>query len=347
MHEGRLDPRMSPVQVALTDEVGGRTPSRVGSLEGVEAMEVTRRFGTKVVLSDVSLSVARGQIQALLGPNGAGKTTLLRILTGLLEPSEGSVRVLGVDTVGSPRGLRQLIGLVPSGDRSFYLRITGLENLVFFARLHGMRRREAVARAGTVLEEVGLASAARTRVGHYSHGMQKRLSVARALLTEPPILLVDEATHDLDPDGALRVRDLVGAAAARGAAVVWATQRLDEIRGLAHGVTLLSEGKVRFSGSVAELMEHAEPRRYLVRLRNGRPADYLLESAGRTALGGLGSIRAAGDGFGEHYLLSLADGTVLGDALAALTEADISVLACREERSEIEEAFLSLTGSTP
>jgi ABC-2 type transport system ATP-binding protein len=310
----------------------------------IGAHAVGQRFGRKQVLRSVSFEVQPGGIHALLGPNGAGKTTLIRIISGLLVPTDGVVRIFGAPA-DSSRAMRRMIGLVPSGDRSFYLRISGLENLAFFARLHGMSRRAALTRAREVLEEVGLADAATTRVGFYSHGMQKRLSVARALLAAPPILLIDEATHDLDPDGARRVRELVATAAERGAAVVWATQRLDEIRGFADRVTLLAGGRAVFAGTVAEMMAIAVPRRYLLRLRKGRPAPYSLEAAGCAALGSLGRLDQAGETSAEHYVLALADDSVLGDALVALSSADIDVITCREERSEIEQAFLALAGA--
>jgi ABC-2 type transport system ATP-binding protein len=309
----------------------------------IEASGISRRFGEKLALSDVSLRIDRGEVHALLGPNGAGKTTLLRVLSSLVYPSSGSVRVLGLETTNSPRGLRQQLGLVPSGDRSFYLRISGFENLLFFARLHGMRRREAAARARAVLAKVDLAEAADVPVGVYSHGMQKRLSVARALLTDPSILLIDEATHDLDPEGAHRVRGLVSEIAREGAAVVWATQRVDEIRGFAENVTLLHRGSVRFSGSVARLMSHAVSRRYLVQLENGRLSRGELRPALEQALGGLGRILDPRPSDPDHYRLSLEDGAVIGDALVSLAAAEIRVLSCTQERSEIEEAFLSLT----
>jgi ABC-type multidrug transport system ATPase subunit len=311
----------------------------------VEVSELSRRFETTIALDRVSLRVEAGEIHALLGPNGAGKTTLLRILAGLLTPSEGAVHVNGTPTIGSPRELRALIGLVPSGDRSFYLRITGLENLVFFARLQGFSKRAAFAKAEETLAAVGLADAARTRVGVFSHGMQKRLSVARALLTDPQVLLVDEATHDLDPEGGRRIRSLVEELAAGRAAVVWATQRLDEIRGFAGRVTLLGQGRTCFSGTVPELMEHSVPRRFLMRLRNGSETGERLEAALRTALGSLATVEGSGRE-SEHFLLSLRDEAVLGDALRALIGARFDVLACRQERSEIEDAFVALTGST-
>jgi ABC-2 type transport system ATP-binding protein len=311
----------------------------------IEARDVSRRYGKKLALVDVDLAVAAGEIRALLGPNGAGKTTLLRILTGLVDPSTGSARIDGVDTKTRAPELRRRVGLVPSGDRSFYLRISGLENLAFFGRLHGMRRRDAFSRATKVLEDVGLADSARMRVGAYSHGMQKRLSVARALLTDPGVLLLDEATHDLDPEGAHRIRELVRGIAHRGTAVIWTTQRVDEIRGFADTVTVLGQGRVQFAGSVLELLAHATPRRYVVRLSNGALDAGQVRSAGDRALGTLGNLAPAGGMGLDDYLLTLADTAVLGDAVASLTHAGIQVIACRAETSEVETAFLELTAS--
>jgi ABC-2 type transport system ATP-binding protein len=316
-----------------------------GSAAAIELDGIVRRFDDKLALDGVSLRVEPGEIHALLGPNGAGKTTLLRIATGLMGPSEGFARVLGVDTREAKRAIRSVIGLVPASDRSFYLRLNGLENLAFFARLHGFRRKEALARAHVLLEQVGLADAARRRAGLYSHGMLKRLAIARALLADPSILLVDEATHDLDPLGARAVRDLVAAAAEQGAAVVWTTQRLDEIRGFADRVTLLNEGRVAFQGTVPALVEHAVPRRYLVRLRNGVAPGPELEAEARSALHGLAAVAPAAGPASEQYLVTLADAAVLGDAVTALERSAIQVLSCTHERSEIEEAFLSLTRS--
>ena len=310
----------------------------------IEARDLVRSFPGTLALDGVSLTVRPGEIEALLGPNGAGKTTLLRLLAGLMTPTAGWVHVLGREVERRNRAARGLVGLVPSGDRSFYLRISGLENLAFFARLNGLRRRAALTRATELLEHVGLADAAGRPVGTYSHGMQKRLSVARALLTDPAVLLVDEATHDLDPEGARRVRALVADCAARGAAVVWATQRLDEIRGFAGHVTLLAEGRVRFAGTVPGLLEHSSPNRYVLQLRNGRLTAGHLAAKSRDALGVLGMIEPVGDGDdAEHFLLKLGPHALLGSAFVALAAAGIDVVACREDRSDIEDAFVALT----
>ncbi len=312
-----------------------------------EAQDVVRHFGATRALDGVSLQVREGEIHALLGPNGAGKTTLLRSFTGLVQPSGGTIRLRGIpsEELGY-RGYRKLFGFVPSGDRSFYLRISGLENLVFFGRLYGLRKPRAFARAWECLRAVGLEEAARTWVGLYSHGMQKRLSVARGLLSDPVVLFVDEATHDLDPEGARRVQDLVADAASRGTAVVWATQRLDEIRGFADRVTVLDRGAVRFVGTVPQLMAISEVRRYVLHLDGGTSAGATLMLAANDVLRPMATVSLVDDSQGRNCLMDLEDGAVLGDAISALTAAGIRVLACREDRSGIETAFLNLTKKT-
>ena len=308
----------------------------------IEALEVTRRFGSHVALDGVTLTVAAGEIHALLGPNGAGKTTLLRALTGLVAPDAGTVRVLGEDASRAARSTRAHTGFVPSGDRTFYLRLSGLENLVFFARLHGIRKREAVRRSLEILDRVGLSDASKKPVAGYSHGMQKRLSLGRALLTAPAVLLVDEATHDLDPEASSGVRLIVEDLARQGTAVLWATQRIDEIRGFAHQVTLLGGGMLRFTGSVPSLMARAEARRFVLRLdvRGGPEISAAMASA-------LGDTAVVEHLDAEHWLLTLGADGVLGQAVAALSGSGIAVLGCHRERSELEEAFMTLSATAP
>lgn len=307
----------------------------------IEALGVSRRFGQRTVVSDLSLVVAAGEIHALLGPNGAGKTTVLRMLAGLTAPSEGMVRVLGDDPV--ERRVRGRIGWIPSGDRTFYLRLSGRENLVFFGRLYGMQLRSARFRAAELLEHVGLEEASDMPVRLYSHGMQKRLGIARGLLMDPDALIVDEATHDLDPGGAQMVRDLVTRSASEGAAVVWATQRLEEIRSFAHGVTVLGQGDTRFSGSVDNLVRRALSRTYEVRLANGSmdSLDHLGE-----ALRGIGEV-GPHPFHADRFLLHMRSEVALSDAFDAINAAGERVQACSEARSDVEEAFLYLISEAP
>lgn len=323
--------------------MGGEAGAAGGAIAAVSVREVWRSFGARQALVGVSLSVAAGEIHALLGPNGAGKTTLLRVLSGLIEPDGGTVLLLGEDATRNTRAQRASVGLVPSGDRSFYLRISGLENLRFFARLHGLRAADAKGRAREVLAAVGLEDVGGLPVGEYSHGMQKRLSVARALLTRPRILLVDEATHDLDPHAARVVRELVQGLAADGTAVVWATQRIDEIRGLAEQVTLLRAGEVAYAGSVVKLAGRVRVRQHVLRLRGRGTVEPPPLELLTALIAPIGSVEPAADE-ADVVVLTLGDSVSLGDALATLIAEDIDVLSCREVQSEIEEAFVQLTG---
>jgi ABC-2 type transport system ATP-binding protein len=310
------------------------------AVPAIEADGLSRRFGSVEALRDVTLEVAAGEIHALLGPNGAGKTTLMRVLSGLAEPSAGSAYVLD-RRAGRSRDLRRLIGFVPSGDRSFYERISALENLRFFARLRGMSGRAARDRALAVLAAVGLKDAACKPVNSFSHGMQKRLSFARALLTEPPVLLVDEATHDLDPVAASQVRALACERAAGGTAILWATQRIEELPGFAERVTVLDRGSVRFAGSVTALVAVAGEQRHVLRFGSGwgRRREELA-----IALGGTGVLEPVQGGDADHAVLALAPGAELGAAIAALHAAGAEILSCRDERPAVERAFLALTG---
>jgi ABC-2 type transport system ATP-binding protein len=200
-----------------------------------------------------------------------------------------------------------------------------------------MGRRAARERALAVLASVGLEEVARKPVNAFSHGMQKRLSFARALLTEPSVLLVDEATHDLDPAAAAQVRALAAERARAGAAVLWATQRIEELHRFADRVTVLDRGTVRFNGSVTELMAAAGTQRHVVRLRSwSERADELNAALGDAA-------RLEPDGDAQHAVLVLAPGTPLGAAIAALQAAGAEVLSCRDETPPIERAFLALT----
>lgn len=315
-------------------------PLRGQRAVAIDAQNVVCRFGTVMALAGVDFAVASGEIHALLGPNGAGKTTLLRVLTGALTPTSGTVTVAGRRPDLLDARSKQAISVVPAGDRSFYLRISGLENLVFFGRMEGLSRRAAVARAATCLDAVGIAEARDRMVGLYSQGMKKRLALARALLVPSPVLVLDEATHDLDVQGAARIRQLITDRATQGAAVVWATQLLDEIRGFAHSVTVLHRGGVRFRGTVSALLRTTTTQRFLLRLaadgHNGVPLGRL-----RHLVGDRGTVDAATEA--NHVHLGLNDGAVLGDVLATLARDGIRVTSCNEEQSLVEAALRRLT----
>jgi ABC-2 type transport system ATP-binding protein len=221
----------------------------------IAVRSLERSYGPRRALADVDLAVAAGEVHGLLGPPGAGKTTLLRVLAGQADATGGEARLLG-ERPGAP-GLHGRVGFVESGGDAAYQRISGLENLALLGRLHGLGEREAFARAEAVLAEAGLASAMRMAVGEWTSSMRRRLAFARALLTEPRVLLVDEPPHAVEPGTAAALRALALAHARGGTAIVWATRRLDELEGLADQVTLLAGGRVRYAGTVAGLAARA------------------------------------------------------------------------------------------
>ena len=197
-----------------------------------------------LALDRLDLDVERGEIVALLGPNGAGKSTLLRILGTTVLPDDGTAEVCDVDVVADPARARRQVGLMIGDERSLYWRLSGRGNLVFFAALHGMRRRHALTRAAELLELVGLVEAADRSVLGYSSGMRARLSLARALLAQPPLLLLDEPTRSLDPLAASGFRDTAASLAhERETGILLATHDLHEAVAVSDRVVILSAGR--------------------------------------------------------------------------------------------------------
>jgi ABC-2 type transport system ATP-binding protein len=197
-------------------------------------------------LHDITLCVEPGEILGLVGPNGAGKTTLLRLLATLLPPSEGRARVAGADVVCGASTVRRLVGLASGEERGFYWRLSGWENLVFFAGLRGLAPRTARARALETLDLVNLLPMAHELVASYSTGMRQRLGIARALLGRPRVLLLDEPTRSLDPVASAGVQALVrNLARGERTTVLMATHSLDEAERICDRVAVLVQGTVR------------------------------------------------------------------------------------------------------
>lgn len=215
-------------------------------LAAVRARAVHKRFGPVEALRGVDLGVRQGEVVALLGANGAGKSTLLRILATLVTPDTGSVEVAGHDAVRAGRAVRASVGLLLSEERSWYVRLSGRRNLEFFAALRGLRGAPAARRAGLLLDRVGLTAAADRPVAGYSAGMRARLAMARALLGDPAVLLLDEATRSLDAESVERLGDLIGEAThERRAAVVLATHDESFASALGARTVTLDAGRVR------------------------------------------------------------------------------------------------------
>lgn len=199
----------------------------------IEVEALGKSYGGRAVLSEVSLTVPAGTVLGVLGPNGAGKTTMVRILTTLLAPDRGRVRVAGFDVVGQAREVRRKIGL--SGQYAAVDdTLTGEENIVLLARLSRLGRRRSRERATELLERFDLTDAARRPVRTYSGGMRRRLDLATCLIAEPPVLFLDEPTTGLDPTSRATLWALVRDQVAEGVTVLLTTQYLEEADQLAN-----------------------------------------------------------------------------------------------------------------
>jgi len=203
-------------------------------------------------VKSLSLTIPRGTVFCLLGPNGSGKTTTVNLLTGLLQPSRGSVRVTGLDPSQERKELLRRISLVPQ-ETALYVELTGRENLEFHARYYGVPAREVRSRVDHVLDLVGLADRAQHRSGTYSGGMQRRLALARALLTEPDVLFLDEPTLGVDVQSRQAIWERVGDLADQGRTVLLTTNYMEEADRLGREVMIIDRGEQVASGTPAEL----------------------------------------------------------------------------------------------
>jgi ABC-2 type transport system ATP-binding protein len=212
-----------------------------------------RRVAVVDALCDVSFSVEPGELFGLLGPNGAGKTTSIKILTTLLLPTSGSVRVLGFDPVRQPNEVRSRVGYVFGGDRGLYDRLSALDNLRYFADVYRVPARQKGKRIAELLELVGLTGRERDRVETYSRGMRQRLHIARGLLHDPPVMFLDEPTIGLDPVGARELRETVAALRDSGKTILLTTHYMFEADELCGRVAVINKGRIVAEGTPKSL----------------------------------------------------------------------------------------------
>jgi ABC-2 type transport system ATP-binding protein len=282
-------------------------------------------------LRGVDLAVEEGEIFGLLGPNGAGKTTLLKVLSCLILPDEGQVRIGGVDT-GDEMRVKTCIGLVHPDERSFYWRLSARENLRFFARLCDVPGRLVESRIEDLLRKVDMLHAADRPFSGYSSGMKQRIAIARALLHDPPILLMDEPTRSLDPAASLALRGFIHDELRRrdGKTILLATHNLHEAQALADRVAILVDGRVRRAGTVDEVRRFDLPEARF-RLELGPHAGPLA-----------GPFRVESDvsDNGVRRLeVCLDAGTDLNGVFRALLSAGISIRSCDRVEPDLEGAF--------
>jgi ABC-2 type transport system ATP-binding protein len=220
----------------------------------IETIHLTRRYGEKIAVSDVSFQVNGGEIYGFLGPNGAGKTTTLKMITGLLHPSAGVSKIGGYDVVKQPLQAKALTGYVPD-EPNLYAKLTGRELLRFVGDLYGLEKGQAERRGEELLRLFGLVEAADQTIDSYSHGMKQKMSLGAALVHDPKVLVLDEPTVGLDPKSARMIKDILRQMADRGAAVMLSTHILEIAQNMCDRIGIINQGKLIASGTMDELRQ--------------------------------------------------------------------------------------------
>lgn len=219
-------------------------------------MNILKRIERRIyAVKKVSFKVNKGEIFGLLGPNGAGKTTTIKMICTLLVPDEGEAIVHGFSILDKPEKVRENIGVVLAPDKGFYERLSGIENLVYYGRLYGMNKKEAYKRAIELTQIVGLDKDAYRYVEEYSLGMKAKLSIAKSLIHDPPIVILDEPTVGLDPISARRIRNLILELAKSGKTILLTSHNMWEVENLCNRVILINKGEIVSQGTPRQLKE--------------------------------------------------------------------------------------------
>ncbi|NUR05220.1 MAG: ABC transporter ATP-binding protein [Streptomyces sp.] len=316
-----------------------RTP--VSSADTEAAIELTglaktygRGADAFAAVRPTTLSVPWGQVIGLLGPNGAGKTTIIKMISGLITPTAGTVRLGGYDIARQRAQAVQRIGAVLEGSRNVYWPLSAWENLLYFGRLKGLRGAEIKPRAERLLTELGLWERRHQPVGSYSRGMQQKVAVSAALITDPPVILLDEPTLGLDVEAARTFKDwIVHLAREEGKTILLTTHQLEEAQELSDRIAVIKSGRIIADLPTAELLSRHAENRYEIRV------------AGR--LDGLNAALPAGalaerDGEQTRLTLPGTDTGALYAFLDRLRAADARLVSVAQAQPTLEEVFLRL-----
>lgn len=300
----------------------------------IETENLTKRYRDLIAVNGLSLTVDQGEIFGFLGPNGAGKTTTILMLLGLTEPSGGRVRVCGFDPAREALDVKRRVGYLPENP-GFYDDLSGRENLRYIARLNRIEENEASRRISALLEQVGMTKDAGRNVKEYSRGMKQRLGIAEVLVKEPEVLILDEPTLGLDPDGAARILELItGLSRERRLTVLLSSHMLHQVQQMCHRVGIIVKGKMIASGEVEQLGTAVfKDRRWNFSIECGGRLDGI--EGDLAALPGVEAVERRGPGL---YLRCSRD--VRPEAAALVMNRGLSLFQLRSEDTTLEEIYL-------
>lgn len=301
----------------------------------VEINGLTKTFGQQTAVDQVSFNIKRGEVFGLLGPNGAGKTTTLRMMTTLLQPTSGDIKIFGHDVKTESQTVRSLFGLTgqyASVDED----ISARENLMIFSRLNGLSRQEAKVRTTELLEEFSLVNSADKAISNFSGGMRRRLDLAVSLITRPALIFLDEPTTGLDPRTRTQMWDTIRQLVAAGSTIVLTTQYLEEADELADRIAVIDHGKLVSIGTPAELKAQVGGAKLRVEVADDTQAEQ--------ARGVMADTLPATPQVTRNVVeVAIDDINTVAGVLQAITAAGVTITNMSVEQPSMDDVFFALT----
>ncbi len=298
---------------------------------------LSKRFGLRIAVDNVAFAVQKSEIFGLLGPNGAGKSTTLSLISGLLKPSPGCVKVGQWDMAMHPSKAKAMLGVVPQ-EPAIYKELTARQNLKFFGEMNDLRGEALDQAVAEALRVVGLVDRADDRVSRYSGGMQRRLNIAAGMVHRPELIIMDEPTVGVDPQSRRHILDAVKELRDAGTSVIYTSHYVEEVEELCDRVAIMDHGRIIAAGTITEL------------LREAGEYQEMLISLGALAKPEVAHIRAipgvhdAFVGDGTVRVLTSATELVLPTVFTALVQANYAVTEIKIKKPSLETLFLKLTG---
>lgn len=312
----------------------------MSSNEHVVVIEhLTKRYGTFTALDDLSLYLQSGQILGLIGPNGAGKTTAIKIIVGLLRPTSGTARIADADCVTDARRIKRLVGYMPDKFGS-YDNMRVREYLDFFGAAFGIPRRQRIKRIDEVMETTGTAYMRDKFVESLSHGMQQRVGIARTLLHDPRVLILDEPANGLDPQARIEMRDLLIRLAEMGKTLMVTSHILPELARICHRMAIMTQGKLRAFGTMDEISKMVSQQRTVEAQLTSVEQIGAAAAIIRKSIEADGQVTEAPAEAAVRFRTAKTE-LQLSELLAQLIQGGIRITQFREVQTDLEEAFMS------
>lgn len=305
----------------------------------IEVKNVTKRFNDKLVLDNVSYEVNQGEIFGFIGPNGAGKSTLINIMTSLLTPDSGTIKICGYDILKEPIKAKECIGYVPQ-DISLMEELTAYDNLEFFGALYGLKGKELKERINEALEVTGLVEKKKEKVKKFSGGMKRRLNIAAAIMHHPKVLIMDEPTVGVDPQSRNHIFNFTKNICNEwGTTVIYTSHYMEEVEELCKRVFIIDLGKEVAYGTEDEIKTSVFPNNKVTIEANDISAELILNIE---KVNGVLNVKDKE----ETITLTIDSNFRLHNVLTILEECDINIKKITYEEAKLEDVFLALTGKS-